>query len=186
MKQCSKCGKIDNISNLYQHCTYQTVYIYYCIDCCEQIIHAIQIEKKSNQNWIAERQKQHKIKYYPIANQRKSARKTTDIVYRLKILATSSTNSFVKQIKNNKLPKFNKYLKCNGETFKQHIEKQFTSTMNWENYAIEWEIDHIISLGIATSSAQLLQLTSYNNTRPLHPTLNKQRSKKYKLTAILS
>ena len=37
------------------------------------------------------------------------------------------------------------YLGCNIETFKKHLEQQFTEGMSWENYG-EWHIDHKIPL----------------------------------------
>ena len=37
------------------------------------------------------------------------------------------------------------YLGCNIETFKKHVEQQFTEDMSWENYG-EWNIDHKIPL----------------------------------------
>ena len=37
------------------------------------------------------------------------------------------------------------YVGCNIETFKKHIEQQFTEGMSWENYG-EWQINHKIQL----------------------------------------
>ena len=48
-------------------------------------------------------------------------------------------------LKNDKEMGSTEYLGCNIETFKQHIEQQFTESMSWENYS-EWHIDHKIPL----------------------------------------
>ena len=64
------------------------------------------------------------------------------------------------------------YLGCNIETFKKHIEQQFTEGMSWENYG-EWHIDHKIPLKYNKPSleevAQQLQCT---NTQPMWAILN--------------
>ena len=46
-------------------------------------------------------------------------------------------------LKNDKEMSSTEYLGCNIETFKKHIEQQFTEGMSWENYG-EWHIDHKI------------------------------------------
>ena len=49
---------------------------------------------------------------------------------------------------------------------KQHIEKQFTKGMNWDNYG-EWHIDHIIPLSSANTKKELKNLCHYTNLQPL-------------------
>ena len=59
------------------------------------------------------------------------------------------------------------YLGCNIETFKQHIEQQFTDRMLWENYG-EWHIDHKIRLKYSKSSLEdVAQRLHYTNTQPI-------------------
>ena len=48
-------------------------------------------------------------------------------------------------LKNDKEMSSAEYLGCNIETFKKHVEQQFTEDMSWENYG-EWNIDHKIPL----------------------------------------
>jgi hypothetical protein len=64
------------------------------------------------------------------------------------------------------------------EVAKQHIERQFTKGMNWDNYG-EWEIDHIIPLSSAKDENELIKLFHYTNTKPLW--YDENRSKGYKI-----
>jgi 5-methylcytosine-specific restriction endonuclease McrA len=60
-------------------------------------------------------------------------------------------------------------LGCSYETYKNHLESQFTDKMNWKNYGEYWEIDHILPLSKGGSF-------HYKNTQPL--TISENRSKK--------
>ena len=70
-------------------------------------------------------------------------------------------------LKNDKQMNSAEYLGCNIETFKQHIEQQFTDRMLWENYG-EWHIDHKIPLKYSKSSLEdVAQRLHYTNTQPI-------------------
>lgn len=68
-------------------------------------------------------------------------------------------------------------LGCSFEELKQHLQDQFESWMNWENYGnpkdglIEpnktWDVDHIKPLALATNQEELLELCKYTNLQPL-------------------
>ena len=57
-------------------------------------------------------------------------------------------------------------LGCTFEEAKQHIEKQFTKGMNWNNYG-KWHIDHIIPLASAKNEQEICNLCHYTNLQPL-------------------
>jgi hypothetical protein len=59
---------------------------------------------------------------------------------------------------------------CNRETFLQHIEKQFTEGMTWENYGLKgWHIDHIFPLSSfdLTNENEVKKACHYTNLQPL-------------------
>jgi len=55
---------------------------------------------------------------------------------------------------------------CTPIEFKQHLEKQFTNGMNWENQG-EWHLDHIYPISLAKDEEELLRLNHYTNFQPL-------------------
>jgi hypothetical protein len=70
-------------------------------------------------------------------------------------------------------------LGCSIEELKQHLEKQFTKGMAWENYG-KWEIDHIIpcySFDL-TKEEEQCKCFKYTNLQPLWETDNIRKSRK--------
>lgn len=66
---------------------------------------------------------------------------------------------------------------CDIEYLMYHLQKQFTSRMNWDNYATYWEIDHIkpfASFDLSKAEEQQ-KVCYYTNQRPL--TIKQNRSK---------
>jgi 5-methylcytosine-specific restriction endonuclease McrA len=61
---------------------------------------------------------------------------------------------------------------CSREEFIHFIENQFTEYMNWNNYGIYWELDHIYPLSKGGSF-------HYTNCQPL--TVNENRTKNNKI-----
>jgi len=72
----------------------------------------------------------------------------------------------------------NKIKSKNDNDLKKHLESLFTDKMNWDNYGIYWEVDHIIS---ATKMAKLGyskdEINKLSNLRPLTITENRERYK---------
>ena len=63
-----------------------------------------------------------------------------------------------------------KLLDCTAKFFKEHIEKQFTPGMSWENYGRKgWHVDHIIPLHSFNLKDPKEQLKAfhYSNCQPL-------------------
>jgi len=102
-----------------------------------------------------------------IYEQRK-LRKKNDPLFKLRcnigtLIAVSFCNKFTKKAK-----KTISILGCSYEEFKQHLEKQFTSEMNWDNYGSYWELDHIKPISLATNEQELIELNHYTNFQPLY------------------
>ncbi len=62
-----------------------------------------------------------------------------------------------------------KDLGCSTEALRCHLESQFVFGMTWENWGIEWEVDHIKPLGLfdLTDRQQFLEACHYTNLQPL-------------------
>lgn len=63
-----------------------------------------------------------------------------------------------------------------------HLEKQFDSKMNWNNYGKYWELDHIIPISIFNFTSykdiDFKKCWSLNNLRPLKQSINRSKSNK--------
>jgi hypothetical protein len=57
-------------------------------------------------------------------------------------------------------------LGCDFETFKLHIERQFTKGMSWDNRS-KWHIDHIYPISLAQNEEEAIKLNHYTNLRPM-------------------
>ncbi len=70
-------------------------------------------------------------------------------------------------------------LGCDFETFKTHIERQFTDGMNWDNHGLYgWHYDHILPVATAKSYEDIIRLNHYTNLRPLWASDNLLKSDK--------
>ena len=59
-------------------------------------------------------------------------------------------------------------LGCSPEYLKEHLEKQFSQGMSWDNYGFYgWHIDHKIPLSSAKTEEEVYQLCHYTNLQPL-------------------
>ena len=100
-----------------------------------------------------------------------------DINFKLRALHRSRTNIALKN--NSKHFSSRESLGCSIKNYKEYLENQFDSNMNWENWGPYWEIDHIIPLNTFDLSKRSNQLIGFNfkNTRPLEKSLNRSRPK---------
>ena len=82
-------------------------------------------------------------------------------------------------LKNGKEMSSREYLGYNIETFKKHIERQFTEDMSWKNYG-EWHIDHKRPLKYNKPSFEVVaQRLHYTNTQPMWASENMSKDCRY-------
>ena len=68
---------------------------------------------------------------------------------------------------------------CSPTELREHIEKQFTDGMSWDNYGTYgWHLDHIIPLSTAETREDVFKLNHYTNLQPLWATDNLKKGKK--------
>jgi hypothetical protein len=125
---------------------------------------------KEYQNDYSLGNKENKHAYY-LANKEKinfrvTKRRKTDPIYRLRCTLGTRTRSAFKMSGWNKNGRTEKLLGISYEKAKQHLERQFTKGMTWDNYG-EWQIDHIYPLAKATTEEELIRLCHYTNLQPL-------------------
>lgn len=111
-----------------------------------------------------------------------SNRLKEDTLYRIKHNVMSSINQYLDSPKTKKTVEI---LGCSIKEFKNHIELQFESWMNWENrgrytgnYSETWQIDHKIPISSAKNEEEVYKLSHYSNLQPLCSRLNLEKGNK--------
>lgn len=142
------------------------------------------VEQRKKQNKEYRLKNKDRIKAYYEENkerifQKRKQRMTLDPVYRMSCAFSSAISRALQQNKSEL--HWETLIYYNLAQLREHLEKQFTSEMNWDNYGTYWEIDHIIP-------QNLFNYTSYNdkdfiicwslyNLRPLSAYDNRCRPK---------
>ena len=146
--------------------------------------------KENSKNWQSNNPKKtkHIIKKYRqsekgIANRKKYRKKEYDLKYNKDMEWTLYRTIRIRlhhALKNNfKSGKTLELLGCSIKEYLLYLESQFTKDMDWENYGIYWEIDHIKPLSKGGSF-------HYTNTQPLTVHANRSKSNKYEELSNLS
>ena len=157
----------------------------------EKIKETLKAYREANKEKIKENKKAHyeankeKIKAYYEANKEK----TND-----KILSTPEgrlSRSMYSRI--HKIIKINHKIKnkhtlelldCDGKFLKNHLEKQFSKGMSWDNYG-EWHVDHIIPIDFFIKNHDFNDIEvqkecfNYKNLQPLWSVENLKKGKKF-------
>lgn len=124
----------------------------------ENKVKALEYKKQYN---IENKEKINEYKKEWIRNKMK-----TDSLFNLK----HSTRRLIGMcLRNNGYSKTSKtfnILGCTPIEFKQHLERQFTKGMNWENQG-KWHLDHIYPVSLAKDEEELIKLNHYTNFQPL-------------------
>lgn len=119
-----------------------------------------------NKDKIAKINKQWYLDNREKVNEKVRNRKQTDLFFKLKCNIRNSIYIQMKKQGYSKTSKTQQILGCDFETFKAHLEKQFTKGMNWNNQG-EWHLDHIYPVSLAKDEAHLIELNHYTNFQPL-------------------
>ena len=99
-------------------------------------------------------------------------------------LTSIVSNSVRSNLKSNKSAKSIEYLGCDIATYKEHIEKQFTEGMTWDNMG-EWEIDHIKPMKYKENKDDIITLEEnmkrlhFTNTQPLWKADNRTKGNRF-------
>ena len=115
--------------------------------------------RQANKDKIRERRKEYFKEYT-------RERRKNDSLFKIKCYLTSRTSIAFKNQGYSKNTKTQEMLGVDWEIAKQHIERQFTKGMNWNNQG-EWHIDHIIPLASASTLERLKELCHYTNLQPM-------------------
>jgi len=129
----------------------------------EKILERNRLWKENNKELISAYNHTYGQSHKEEKNIREKKRRDGDPIYRMKLNLRRINR---RSIKNFKLRGNSKLLGCSYEEVREHLTKQFTIGMSWDNYG-EWHIDHIIPLASATTEDEVLKLYHYSNLQPL-------------------
>jgi len=122
------------------------------------------------------------IKKYRKSNKEKrnyylTNRRKIDYLFKLKCNIKSLIFSSIKRNGYSKKSKTFYILGCTPIEFKEHLERQFTEGMNWENQG-QWHLDHIYPISLAKNEEELIRLNHYTNFQPLWASDNIRKGNK--------
>lgn len=83
----------------------------------------------------------------------------------------------IKRLGTSKEGKTNELLGYSALELKEHIEKQFTDGMSWDNWG-KWYIDHVKPVSKFDKSEKISIINSLDNLQPLWATENLTKSNK--------
>ena len=117
-------------------------------------------------------------------NCRKGRCKICSPLGHLKDLASHRVHSALNSINKKKDNRTIEYLGCNINTFKNWIERQFTSEMNWDNIGDVWQIDHYVPVLYKMNKkspreSDVIRRLHYMNTQPMLNYQNMSKGNRY-------
>lgn len=184
---CKNCRKLKRLSSIIENKTKDKIY------------RDKSKEKRNNRSKLyyqnnKDKKKEYDKQYYSlnkskIINKHKiynKNKRNIDATYALRTIVSSTINKALLKNKSNKNGQSClKYLPYSIQELKQHLERQFDSWMNWDNYGSynksqwndndvstwTWQVDHIIPQSnlpySSMSESSFLACWSLNNLRPL-------------------
>lgn len=112
-----------------------------------------------------------KISKYKMEYQRE--KRKNDPLFKLKYVVSRLIRNSLKCKGLSKNKKSIDILGCDINFFKEYLEVRFTDDMNWSNYGVVWDIDHIIPLATTTNEYDIIRLNHYTNLQPLDSYVNR-------------
>ena len=135
----------------------------------EDILEKSKVYYKDNKEVVQERH-----------NKRYNERRKTDPVFLLSTNIRRNIRGILKKRNYTKKSKTYEILGCSFEEFKNHIESQWESWMNWDNYGLYngelnygWDIDHIVPINSGLNEVVVIKLNHYSNLQPLCSKINR-------------
>jgi len=174
MKKCVKCNIEKNLTEFIKQKRNKDGYRNDCKICAKEYFKEYYLKNLEN---IKTKTKEYqlnnleKIKEYNFNNKvnrnnRDKKRKLENPLFKLRCNIRTRICSSIKNNGYTKKSVSHKILGCSFEKFKQHLEKQFTKGMTWEN-AGKWHLDHIYPVSLAKTEEELIKLNHYTNFQPL-------------------
>lgn len=130
--------------------------------------------REKNKEKIRKAAKLYREKNKDIIRKNLNTKLKNDKLFRLKYNIRRGIHHSFKKSNIKKNTKTFIILGCSFDDLKKHIELQWESWMNWDNYGkyngelnFGWDIDHIIPISTAKTEEKIIKLNHYTNLQPL-------------------
>lgn len=178
IKICSKCNIEKELSEFYKEKLGKYELRGDCKECVKEykIKHYQKYKKRINKQKKKYKNK-NKDKYKKYHNEYSKKRRKKDTKFKLGCYLRTRLSSALRA--NTKSLNTMFLIGCEIDYLMYHIQNQFKSSMNWDNYGNYWEIDHIkpcASFELSKKSEQL-KCFNYKNLQPLTKFENKKKGK---------
>lgn len=184
-KVCSKCGETRNLNEFRKDITKKDGLRPECKVCVKNFE---KNKRSSNPKMMSlklkefylsnpDKRKKYRENYKKRKHQQRKERRENDPLYHIAEKVRTRLWKYLKIFKIKKNNRTFDIVGCTPEFLKEHLEKQFSDGMSWENRS-EWHIDHIIPLSSASSEEELYKLCHYTNLQPLWAEENLKKSNK--------
>lgn len=162
---------------------------------CDKILPINQFYHRSNGGFVArckkccadeQRSKSRTPQRIAICVRSRAKRLKNDTQYRIRFMLSNGIRYAIKMQRGRKAFKTETLLGCSVQEFRQHIESQWQSGMNWENWGRtrgSWQLDHKRPLSSFDLSDPLQQRVCFHftNYQPLWQPDNIRKGAKYDL-----
>lgn len=143
----------------------------------EKYLSANQKWKEKNKHILKEYYENNKLHINRNSGERIKYRREHDKLFKMKDRVRSNIRRSLGRMGWSKKSETQKFLGCDWETFKEHIESQFTEGMSWDNCS-EWHYDHYYPISLAENEEDMFILNYYKNFQPLWIKDNLEKSNK--------
>ena len=180
MKECKKC-KVKKPLTEYQYDKKKDYYVARCRKCHREVVKTYRGKYKeydkeyAKKDWpLRKDNPEYQLKHREYQREYKRKRRL-DPQFRM----IENLRTYFYRVVTQKENSVFKYLGISTEEFRQYLESQFNSKMNWDNYGSYWEIDHIkeIENFDFTKKEHILKCWNYKNLRPL--TIEENRTRRH-------
>lgn len=171
MKKCTKCEENKSLTFFYNDKRFKDGKYPSCKKCKSLYKKEYRIKNIAKLN---ERHANYIINNRDSVNKYCREKYNKDINYKLGRLIRNRLWYLIKSKSNN--VKAIKEIGCSYEELIEHIESNFIHNMNWNNYGVLWELDHIqpLSKFNLENKTQFNEASHYTNIRPLYVSENRR------------
>lgn len=177
MKECKRCKQNQPLSDFCKKKNTKDGYHIYCKKCSYSLSNQYYNENKEiRKDYYKDYRTNNKEKIKVGMRLAMKKHRAKNNNYRLRDNIQTLLRYHIK----NKTQSVIKYIGCTLQEYNDHIESQFKPEMNWDNYGVYWEIDHIVPISSFDLSIpeEANKAFHFTNTQPLTITENRKKSNK--------